>query len=144
MKSKTHRISKVIASDAKSLFTIVSNFENYNAWNTVIPNAKGVLAVGNELQLMINMSGTTKPFNPTVIAITPDRSFLLSKVLLSKFLGELSHQFEFKDLGNHRTEFIQTWTGKGVLVKLMWSKISEGFADFETFNTDLEKYVRSQ
>jgi hypothetical protein len=73
-----------------------------------------------------------------------NQSFLLSKVLLLKGIGELTHRFEFKKLENNQTEFIQTWEGKGVLVRMMWSKIENGFSDFEIFNDDLITYIEKR
>lgn len=68
---------------------------------------------------MMNVKGKNRPFNPTVQLVEPNKRFILSKVVLSKWLGELTHQFEFKQLENNQTEFVQTWVGKGILVKMM-------------------------
>ena len=144
MKIKTHSISKIINTNPETLFKIVSEFENYGNWNTIIPNARGELTIGTELELMMQMNGKTRPFNPKVISIKRNKSFLLSKVILSKKIGELTHKFEFKKLESNQTEFIQTWTGKGILVKMMWSKIQNGFSDFEIFNNDLTEYIEKR
>jgi len=144
MKNKTYSISKKINTDSETLFKIVSKFENYSNWNTVIPNAKGELIEGTELQLMMNLNGKTRPFNPKVKSVEMNQSFLLSKVILLKGIGELTHRFEFKKLENNQTEFIQTWEGKGVLVRMMWSKIENGFSDFEIFNDDLITYIEKR
>lgn len=144
MKSKTYSISKVINTNSETLFNIVSEFESYSNWNTIIPNANGKLREGTELQLVMKMNGKNRPFNPTVISLERNKRFLLSKVFLSKRIGELTHQFEFKELENNQTEFVQTWTGKGILVKMMWSKIQNGFSDFEIFNNDLTEYIEKR
>ena len=138
MATKKYSISKVINANSETLFKIISDFKNYSNWNTVIPVAEGELTKGTELQLMMKMNGEPRPFNPTVAMIEMNKSFLLSKVFLSKKIGELTHQFEFKKLANNQTEFVQTWEGKGFLVKMMWSKIAQGFQDFEIFNDNLE------
>ncbi|PCJ84523.1 MAG: hypothetical protein COA57_08995 [Flavobacteriales bacterium] len=141
MKTKTFSISRVFDINSDTLFQVVSDFNKYSDWNTIIPHAKGELKIGTTLELTMNMGGKTKPFNPKVVAVDPGKSFSLSKILITKGIGELTHQFEFIYLPNNKTEFIQTWTGKGILVKMMWSKIAEGFSDFEIFNDDLEKYL---
>lgn len=141
MRNKTYSLSRKIKSDAKTLFNIVSNFDNYSHWNTLIPMAQGELKKGAQLHLMIQTNGKTKPFNPTVKSIIWNRSFLLSKVFITEGIGELTHEFEFRELANNQTEIVQTWEGKGVMVEMMWSKIEEGFSDFEIFNSDLAKYV---
>ena len=138
---KKYSISKIINTDSETLFKIVSDFKNYNSWNTVIPSAKGTLTKGTKLQLMMKMNGKVRPFNPTVAKVEMNKSFLLSKLFLSSKIGELTHQFEFKELANNQTEFVQTWEGKGMLIKLMWSKIENGFSEFETFNDDLIRYI---
>jgi hypothetical protein len=142
--SKKYSISKIINANSETLFKITSDFKNYSNWNTVIPVAEGELTKGTELQLMMKMNGKTRPFNPTVAMVEVNKSFLLSKVFLSKKMGELTHQFEFKELANNQTEFIQTWEGKGFLVKMMWSKIESGFSEFETFNDDLIRYINQK
>ena len=144
MKTKTYSISRVFDINSDTLFQIVSDFNKYSDWNTIIPNAKGELKIGTKLKLTMNMGGKTKPFNPKVISIDQGKSFSLSKILITKGMGELTHQFEFISLPNNKTEFIQTWTGKGILVKMMWSKIAKGFSDFEIFNDNLENYIMKQ
>lgn len=142
--TKKHSISKVINANPETLFKIVSNFKNYTNWNTFIPIAKGELIKGMKLQLMMKMNGKIRPFHPTVVKVERNKSFLLSKVFLSKWIGELTHQFEFKELANNQTEFVQTWEGKGILVKMMWSKIESGFSEFETYNDDLIRYINKK
>ena len=142
MRTKTYSISKIIDTNPETLFKIVSEFNNYSTWNTIIPKAKGELIEGTELQLMMQVSGKLKPFNPKVISVKKNESFLLSKVILAKKIGELTHKFEFKELETNQTEFIQTWEGKGMLVKMMWSKIQQEFSNFENFNNDLVKYIK--
>jgi len=144
MKTKVYSISRVFDINSDTLFQIVSDFNKYREWNTIIPKAKGELKIGTKLELTMNMGGKTKPFNPKVISIDQGKSFSLSKILITKGMGELTHQFEFISLSNNKTEFIQTWTGKGILVKMMWSKIAKGFSDFEIFNDDLENYLMKQ
>jgi len=144
MKTKVYSISRVFDINSDTLFQIVSDFNKYREWNTIIPKAKGELKIGTKLELTMNMGGKTKPFDPKVISISQGKSFSASKILITKGIGELTHQFEFISLPNNKTEFIQTWTGKGILVKMMWSKIAKGFSDFEIFNDDLENYLMKQ
>lgn len=144
MKDRTHSISKVINTDIKTLFKVVSDFNNYKNWNTVIPDAKGELVVGTELQLAMNINGKTKPFNPKVLSVVPNKSFLLSKTLFSRNILELTHLFEFKPLTDYKTEIIQTWKGQGILTTMLWEKIKNGFSSFEVFNDDIAKYISEQ
>ncbi len=144
MQSQTYSISKNYDINSDTLFQIVSDFENYNKWNTIIPKAKGKLIVGKELALVLKLNNKEKPFNPKVVSINKRAGFLLSKVLIAKGIGELTHKFDFIPLPNNRTKFIQTWTGKGILIKILWAKIEKGFADFNLFNEDLEKYVEKR
>ncbi|MFB2121467.1 hypothetical protein [Parapedobacter sp. 2B3] len=144
MKDKIHSISRVIDTDSETLFKIVSGFNLYKNWNTVIPNAKGELVVGTKLQLTMIINGKNKPFNPKVISVVPNKSFILSKTLFSKNILELTHLFEFKPLTDHKTEFIQTWKGQGILTVMLWEKIKNGFSSFEVFNNDIVKYISEQ
>ena len=108
------------------------------------PRAKGELKEGTELELMMKINNKIRPFRPKVKSVEVNESFLLSKVCISKRIGELTHKFEFKAIENNQTEFIQTWGGKGLLVQIMWSKIKNGFSDFEIFNADLAKYIEKK
>lgn len=144
MKQRSYSIEKIINSNPETLFTIVSDFQNYHKWNRVIPSGRGELIKGSKLQLMMHMNGKTKPFNPAVIAVDKNKSFLLSKTIVSKAIGELTHKFEFLELENNQTKLIQTWEGKGVLVKLMWPKIQSEFSNFAIFNDDLISYLETQ
>lgn len=102
MKDKTHTISKVINTDIETLFKVVSDFNQYKNWNTVIPNAKGELIVGTKLQLTMISNGKERPFNPKVLSVIPNTSFLLSKTLFSKSILELTHLFYFKSLSDNK------------------------------------------
>jgi len=144
MKTKTYSISRVFDVNSDTLFQVISDFNKYSEWNTIITKAKGELKIGATLELTMNIGGKTKPFNPKVISIDQGKSFSLSKILITKGMGELTHQFEFISLPNNKTELIQTWTGNGILVKMMWSKIAKGFSDFEVCNDDLENYLMQQ
>ena len=144
MNIKTYSITRTININADQVFKVVSDFNNYEKWNSIVPSGKGELKKGVELKLRMKVGNKTKPFNPKVISIQKGKSFTLSKIILFKEIGELSHRFEFKSISDDKTEFIQTWTGKGWLVKMMWSKIAEGFSDFEIFNDDLENYLMKQ
>jgi hypothetical protein len=144
MKAKTYFISRVYDTNSDSLFQIVSDFGNYSRWNTVIPRANGKLVTGSELALIMKIAGKTKPFNPKVVSIDPGTSFVLSKTWITKIIGELTHRFEFVVIAENKTEFIQTWTGKGILVKIIWPIIEKGFSEFKIFNDDLENYVKKQ
>ncbi|MBL4656568.1 MAG: hypothetical protein JKX73_01100 [Flavobacteriales bacterium] len=144
MKAKTYSISRVFDINSDTLFQIVSDFNKYPDWNTIIPKGKGEFKVGTKLELMMNMRGKIKPFNPKIISIDQGKGFTLSKTLITKGIGALVHEFKFTALPDNKTEFTQTWTGKGILVKMMWSKIAEGFSDFEIFYDDLENYLVKQ
>ena len=144
MRIKTYAISKIINVNPELLFETVSTFENYKDWNTIIPNANGKLKKGEKLLLVLKMNGKTRLFNPTVISLEKNKRFVLSKKIISKTIGELTHEFEFKKIENNRTEFIQTWEGKGILVLFMWSKIKNGFSEFEKLNDNLNTYIEKR
>jgi hypothetical protein len=144
MKVQTYSLATVVDADSETLFKVVSDFGLYKNWNTVIPDAKGELKEGTELQLTMVMNGKNKTFSPKVISIVPNKSFLLSKTIISKVIFELTHEFEFKKITDHRTEFIQTWKGNGVLALILWKKIKNGFSIFEVFNNNLVKYISKQ
>ncbi len=137
----TFSISKVINTDPETLFTILSKFENYSDWTTIIPSAQGELKEGTSLKLMLKMDGTLRPFRPKVKLVEWNKCFLLSRVFLTRGIGELTHRFDLKKLENNQTELVQTWEGKGLLVQLMWSKIKEGFSSFEILSNDLFQYI---
>jgi len=144
MKFKEYSISKTYEINSVQLFEIVSYFENYSKWNTVIPDAKGKLIVGEELSLMLKFKNQTKLFNPIVVSVDDGNNFLLSKTLISKRIGEITHNFSFTPLSENSTRFTQRWIGKGILMRILWSKIEQGFSNFNIFNDDLESYVKKQ
>ena len=144
MKTKTHSITRIININSNKVFKDISDYKNYEKWNSIIPSAKGELKEGVRLNLRMKIGNKTKPFNPKVISIKEGKSFTLSKTIIFKGVGELTHHFEFKSLSPNKTEFIQIWTGKGWPVNMMWPKIAKGFSDFEIFNDDLENYLVKQ
>ena len=141
MENKTHSINRIINTNSDRVFKVVSDFKNYEKWNSIIPSAKGEFKEGARLNFRMKIDNKIKPFKPKVISIKKGESFTVSKIIISKGVGELTHHFEFKSLAPDKMEFIQTWTGKGWLVKMMWPKISKLFPDFEIFTDDLVKYL---
>lgn len=144
MSSKKYSISKVINTYHKILFKIVTDFERYREWNTIITDAKGKLIEGNQLQLNMKINGTIKRFTPIVTFKTMNRNFKLSKTIISKRIAELTNTFEFIPLNDNRTKFIQTWTGCGILMKIIWPQVKTSLSHFEIFNHDLIDYIKQQ
>jgi len=143
MKTKTYSITRIINTSSDRVYKVISDANNYDQWNSIIPFAKGELKEGETLHLRMKSGNKTRSFKPKVISVTEGKSFTLSKIIISKGVGELTHRFDFKSLSPNQTEFTQTWIGEGWLVKMMWPIIAKGFSDFEILNDDLEKHLES-
>lgn len=140
----SYSISRVFNAKPQMIFDVVTDFNNYENWNTLIPSAKGNLNIGDEIRMVLKLNGRKRPFSPKVTFVDKNLSFTLTKKILLKQLGELNHKFEFYPLDNGTTELRQTWTGSGMLIKLLWPLIKRSFAEFEIFNDNLYKHLQEQ
>lgn len=137
MKTKSFNLSKRIKGSQEEVFNVISNFNEYEHWNTLIPKAKGSLEIGNELQLKMKINGKLKPFNPKVISFKKNVVMHLSKTIGNPVIGEINHFFELQAINDKETIISHTWQGKGILVQIFWKKMTQGFSVFEIYNRDL-------
>jgi hypothetical protein len=138
-----YSISDTIPAGAEELFHIISNFEDYHVWNSLIPEAKGKLQMNEKLKLKILHDGKLRNFKPKVIAIDSTVGFTLRKSMLLNAVV-LMHEFKIQSISSNQSVLTQTWTGKGWIAKSSWKKFTPLFEAFKTYNEDLKKYLLSK
>lgn len=108
-----------INAPAKTVWEILTDFEQYPQWNPFIKSIKGKAAVGHKIAVRIEPPGAQgMTFKPKVLAFTPQKEFRWLGNLLVKGLFDGEHSFILIAHANGTTTLIQSEQFKGILVPL--------------------------
>ena len=136
----------LISATPEKVWTVLTNFESYPAWNPFIKSVEGKVEVGNKLTVTIMQSaakGTT--FKPKVLTVQPAKelSWLGRLLLPNIFDGE--HKFELIDNHNGTTTFRQSEKFSGILVPLFSKQLENNTATgFEGMNRKLKEVAENK
>jgi len=115
----------IIDAPVDKIWNILVDFDSYSQWNPFITSFKGKIAEGEKFKVTLQPSNS-KPmtFHPKCLVLQKNKEFRWLGHLFIKGIFDGEHIFELKDLGNDQTRFIQREIFSGVLVPLLWKKIS--------------------
>lgn len=102
------------------VWAILTNFDNYSAWNPFIKSIKGEVKVGNTITVRLEppeAQGMT--FKPKVLAFEANKEFRWLGHMLIPGIFDGEHKFSLTDNGNGTTTFTQSEKFKGILVLLL-------------------------
>jgi hypothetical protein len=106
-----------INAPAERVWQILTDPARFPEWNPFIHKLKGTIATGEHIEVLLGESpDKTMTFKPTVLEVTPNRTF---RWLGNLFIGGLfdgEHIFEIEPLAPDRVRFIQREKFKGILV----------------------------
>lgn len=109
----------IINATPDKVWAILTNFENYPAWNTFITSVKGEVKVGNKIIARIEPpKANAMTFKPKVLTFDINKELRWLGHLLFAGLFDGEHKFELVDNGNGTTTFKQSEIFKGILVPL--------------------------
>lgn len=121
--------STTIQASPKTVWTILTDFNTYPAWNPFIKNIKGDASVGYKIDVTIQPPGGGKMrFAPVIQSKTEHRELTWLGRLIMPGIFDGYHRFELIDNGNGTTKFVHSERFRGILVALMdLSKTAKGF-----------------
>ena len=137
----------LIQATPKKVWSVLTNFANYNDWNPFIKSITGIVAVGNKIKARIEPPGASgMTFKPTVLVYTDAKEFRWLGHLLIKGLFDGEHCFQLIDNKNGTTTFVQSEKFEGMLVRLFSKMLDtntiEGFRQMnEALKKEVEKPV---
>ncbi len=129
-----------IDAPAARVWDVLTDLDDYPAWNPFMPVAEGVVQEGARLKVYIKPpGGTAMTFKPTVQRAETNRAFSWLGRLFISGLFDGEHIFELEALDANRTRLVHRERFKGLLVPLLWNSL-EGptRAGFEAMNTALK------
>lgn len=136
----------LINATPEKVWSILTDFESYPAWNPFIKSVEGQAKVGTKLTVTIMQSadkGTT--FKPKVLTVVPAKelSWLGRLLLPGIFDGE--HKFELINNRNGTTTFRQSEKFSGILVPLFKKQLENNTATgFEGMNKKLKELAEKK
>lgn len=135
----------VIQAKPKDVWTTLTDFQAYKAWNPFIKAIEGTIEIGSKFDVFIQPPDSKQMhFRPVckVLSAPHELRWLGSLIFPGLFDGE--HIFEIRDLGNGSSEFVQRERFRGVLVPLFWASMHKKTkAGFEEMNEALKTRVES-
>lgn len=136
-----------IDAPADEVFRIVTDLDRYGEWNPLIVSARGRLAVGEKLDILIRLRGKPDlPYVVKILHIREGREFTwIGRMKLPGILDG-THRFELFPDGQDRCRLVQREAFRGMLVPFVWrsfldSRMREGF---EAANRQLKAYAEGR
>jgi len=134
-----------IAADSKTVWEVLTNFENYPNWNPFIKSITGEVIKGGKLQTEITPPNRKlMKFTPTLLTVDPEKElrWLGSGPIKGLFDGE--HYFKIIDQGNGTVKFEHGEVFTGILVGLMPKVLVDTKLGFEQMNDAFKEVCESK
>ena len=123
------------------VWKVLTDLGGFSDWNPFITHASGHVREGEQLTVRIEPPGASPmTFRPTVTKVTAREEFRWLGHLLFRGLFDGEHIFELEPLAGNRVRFIQREEFRGVLVPLLWKRLStKTRAGFEAMNRAIKE-----
>lgn len=131
-----------IAADAGTVFGILTDVAQYEAWNPLIVSARGKVAPGETLDIRIRPPGKTdQPYTVEVVRVVPEREFVWLGRMKRKGILDGLHFFELHPEGAQRVRVVHREEFRGLLVPFVWRAFlnTRMRAGFESLNRRLKE-----
>lgn len=141
--TRTVESSILISSTLKDAWKALTDFENWNEWNTFISNVNGEFSIGNTISITVHTPGMkSSVFKPVVYDIKEEKQISWGgKAVLVGFEGV--HHFYLKQVNNNTICFTQVETFKGPVVLMMGKMLNKIAKGYENMNNELKQYLES-
>ncbi|MGB0885955.1 MAG: SRPBCC family protein [Chitinophagales bacterium] len=115
----------IINASKEKVWSILSDFKNYKNWNPFIKHSEGEMKIGEKLENHIYIDDKKNVFNPTILELTPNKSFHWLGSLLFKGFFSGRHYFEIQEISENKVKLIHGEDFTGMISSLVFNKISE-------------------
>ena len=136
----------LINASPEKVWSVLTDFESFPAWNPFITSVKGKAEVGNKLTVTIMQSGDKgTTFKPKVLTVVPSKELSwLGRLLLPNIFDGV-HKFELIDNRNGTTTFRQSENFTGILVPFFKKQLENNTAKgFEGMNKKLKELAEKK
>lgn len=134
-----------ISATPEQVWSVLTDFERYPAWNPFIREIHGKLATGSRLVVELGPpEGRVMTFNPVVTRVETNQAFSWLGTLGGRWLFSGEHTFELESLPSGDTRFHHREVFGGVLLPLLKRSLdSDTRRGFEHMNAALKKVVET-
>lgn len=109
-----------IEAPAERVWRLLTDFSSYPRWNPFIRSVSGEARAGARLKVRVRPPGAGDvTFEPTVLAVEPERELRWQRHLWRPGLGDREHVFTIEQLGPNRVRFVQREVMGGLLAPLL-------------------------
>ena len=136
-----HIITSITINASKEkVWEVFTDFDNYPKWNPFITSITGKAEVGS--RITINLQGIT--FKPVILTFNKNSELKWLGNLWFKGLFDGEHKFCLKDNGDGTTDFEQSETFNGILLRLFSNSLDKKTKKgFEQMNEQLKFRVKN-
>ena len=117
------------------VWNILTDTDKFPQWNPFIRSFKGKLAQGETIEVVLGVD-KTMTFKPTILELTPNRTFRWLGKLFVGGLFDGEHIFEIEPLDPNRVRFVQREKFNGILVPVF--NFDSTKSGFEAMNRALK------
>lgn len=130
-----------IKASAERVWGLLTDFARFPTWNPFIRQVKGDPRVGEQIEVMLQPSGTSgMVFRPTILSVKPGQELRWLGHLLVPGLFDGEHIFTIEPVGANRIRFIQHERFTGMLVPIFSRRLdTDTQRGFEEMNQALKK-----
>ena len=140
---KDYRIEIEINASKESVWKTITDFENYEKWNSVlVMNNNNSLILGNKFHVtIIQPNGTQSEFKATAISKKDFQSFSGAQTIIGKWFFQATHHFVIQERDKENITFIQKWELKGIIASMFRKQIFKELEVFNKMNSELKELV---
>jgi hypothetical protein len=131
-----------IAASAKEVWSVLTDFEAYSKWNTMMWPGGGDARQGAKLRVRVRLGGWLRfTFSPTIRTADPRRELSWRGRLPARLLQGV-HSFCIEPVGPNRVRFTQREVYSGLLAPFYMLLMSDGIKQaYDRMNRELKSRV---
>lgn len=135
------KTSILINAPVKTVWSVFTDFQNYNTWNPLIPQIDCHKSIGSTVKVKLNTNGITLPIVAKITDFTLNKRFAWGgpDYLIMNLIGNAEHYFEFQDLNGTQCMFTHGEAFKGGIPSLLWPIISRLETSYAEMNEALKR-----
>jgi len=143
---RTIQTEILIDAPPEAVWSVLTQFETYPAWNPFIVNIQGARTEGGRLDVLLHPpGGSAMTFRPIILRWNENQELRWKGKLLVPVLFDGAHYFCIEKSANGKSRFLHGEKFSGVLVPLLWKSLEpKTRAGFDAMNRALKTVVESQ
>ncbi|MFV0573520.1 MAG: SRPBCC domain-containing protein [Xanthomarina gelatinilytica] len=140
---KEYIIKKNINASKETVWNVITDFENYPKWNSVLKMDNNAnLVLGDKFDVSIEQPNTKQSnFKATATGKEEFQSFSASQKIVGKWFFQATHFFIVEEVDEEHVTFIQKWELKGIISSLFRKQIFKELEVFKIMNKELKEFI---